>query len=317
MINLAISHNICRILAFGQARHAQIEISGYGSVETSQGGSSPGFVSIEREHDPFREPAEKIKALMFTFQDLGKPDAGGIAGMPEFRTEVQQKVIAAAKTKGRKKHILGATGGGAPTLPPNRVRGWVVGIGSSAGGTQTLPQLLPAFPSDFVPIVITQHMPPKFTKSFANMLNAECAIEVREAEDGDRLRLGTAFVAAGDYHLTLVRSGVEVRIKLDRGDKVSGHRPSVDVMFSSLARACRNRCIGTVLTGMGHDGADGVRMLNKVGAKTLAQDEESSLVYGMPMEAARTGVLDAIAPMTEIPQRIAEFLKSSPVNAAR
>ena len=251
------------------------------------------------------------------FDFITKPDAGGIAGIPEFRREVQQKVLAAAKAKGVKRHIITGAGGGAPTLPPNRVRGWVVGIGCSAGGTQTLPKILPAFPSDFVPVVITQHMPPKFTTSFANMLNNECAMEVREAADGDRLRQGTAYVAPGDYHLTLVRSGVELRVKLDRGDKVSGHRPSVDVMFSSLARVCRNRCVGAVLTGMGHDGADGVRLLKKAGARTVAQDEETSLVYGMPMEAAKTGCIDAVAPMTDIPRKIAELLKENPIGARR
>ena len=251
------------------------------------------------------------------FDFITKPQAGGIAGMPEFRKEVQQKVLAAAKAKGVRRNIITGAGGGAPTLPPNKVRGWVVGIGSSAGGTQTLPKILPAFPSDFVPIIITQHMPPKFTTSFAQMLNSECAMEVREAQHGDQLRLGVVFVAPGDFHLTLVRNGVHVHIKLDHGDKVSGHRGSVDVMFTSMARVCRNRCVGAVLTGMGSDGADGIRVLNRAGARTVGQDQETSLVYGMPKAAALTGCLDAIAPAAEIPRKIAAFLKSSPVTAAR
>jgi two-component system chemotaxis response regulator CheB len=186
--------------------------------------------------------------------------------------------------------------------------GFVVAIGISCGGPQTLHQMLPAFPSDFVPIVLTQHMPAQFTGPFAQHLDRDCAMNVREARDGEPLEQGTILVAPGDRHLKIVRRGAHLYTALDAGPLVTGHRPSVDVMFKSLAAACGPRAIGVIMTGMGRDGAEGIVELSKAGAYTIGQDEETSYVYGMPKAAAATGCLDHVAPLPQIPAMVARLL---------
>ena len=170
--------------------------------------------------------------------------------------------------------------------------------------------MLPVFPSDFVPIVITQHMPPQFTAAFAAQLNTECAMNVQEAADGVRIQHGNVYVAHGSHHLRIVRRGVELVAKLDNGPLVSGHRPAADVMFESIAQACGTRSIGVVMTGMGSDGAKGLTRMKQTGAITIAQDEETSLVYGMPKVAAETGQVDHVLPLDRIPQAIARLMRS-------
>jgi two-component system chemotaxis response regulator CheB len=240
-----------------------------------------------------------------------KPQAAGPAASAEFRQHVQEKVIAAARVRGRRLHRAGTRSvAAAPSLPPNRARGWVVGIGISCGGPQTLHEMLPAFPSDFVPIVLTQHMPAMFTGPFAQHLNASCAMTVREAGDGEPLEPGTILVAPGDQHLCVVRRGAQLFTRLDSGPPVSGHRPSVDVMFKSLAKACGPRTVAVIMTGMGRDGADGMVELRKTGAHTIAQDEQTSYVYGMPKAAAATGSVEQILPVSRIPLAVARVLEA-------
>lgn len=252
---------------------------------------------------------------------VAKPTNGAFAGNAEFRAELHAKVLAAAAGRERVRNLVrsnasGAARSAAPTLPPNRERGWVVAIGVSCGGPQTLHELLPAFPSDFVPIVVTQHMPAQFTKSFAQHLNDACSMKVREAVDNERLEQGTILVAPGSAHLRIVRLGCDLFTRLDPGPKVSGHRPSVDAMFDSLADSARERCVGVVLTGMGNDGAQGVIALNRVNAWTVAQDEATSLVYGMPKAAAQTGKIDRVAPLNQIPITVSKLLQSGVRRAA-
>ena len=247
------------------------------------------------------------------FDYIGKPQSGGLAGNSEFRHDLHEKVITAARNKGRVRKILRPNVGqrsAAPQLPPNHAKGWVVGIGISCGGPQTLHEMMPAFPSDFVPIVITQHMPAQFTKSFAAHLDAACALRVQEATDGQPLERGLALIAPGSHHMRFVRRGVSIVVKLDDGPKVSGHRPAADLMFSSLARVCGPRCVGVVMTGMGQDGAQGTRELHQAGAWTVAQDEETSLVYGMPKAAAATGCVAHVAPLGRLPMVIAKLLQA-------
>lgn len=239
---------------------------------------------------------------------IAKPTAAGKAALPEFKAQLIQKVRAAARARARRRVAPGAASGAAPTLPPNQVRGFVVAIGISCGGPQTLHQMLPAFPSDFVPIVLTQHMPAQFTGPFAQHLDRDCAMNVREARDGEPLEQGTILVAPGDRHLKIVRRGAHLYTALDPGPLVTGHRPSVDVMFKSLAAACGPRAIGVIMTGMGRDGAEGIVELSKAGAYTIGQDEETSYVYGMPKAAAATGCLDHVVPLPQIPAVVARLL---------
>lgn len=243
---------------------------------------------------------------------LTKPQGAGAANK-QFQTEVIRKVIAAATSKGRMKRIL-QTGGAsaAPKLPPNHIRGWVVGIGISCGGPQTLSEVLPLFPSDFVPIVVTQHMPAQFTKAFAAQLDGLCAMRVKEAVTGDTVENGTIYIAPGSHHLKIRRTGTRLSTELDAGEKVSGHRPSADVMFASLAAACGQRCVGVVMTGMGADGARGLGQLHQAGAWTIAQDEATSLVYGMPKVAKELGVADKVCPMLRIPELASRMMQRGP-----
>lgn len=246
------------------------------------------------------------------FDYVPKPHQG-IARDDEFRTQLHAKILAAARAKGRIRRVLGSAVAGSPAvnrLPPNRARGWVVGIGVSCGGPQALHTVLPAFPSDFVPILVTQHMPPQFTPSFAQHLDSVCAMRVREACDGMPLARGTILIAPGSHHVRVVRRGASVCVQLDAGPKVAGHRPSVDVMLASLARVCGARCVGIIMTGMGHDGAEGLKALYAIGAPTIAQDEESSLVYGMPKAAVAAGCVSRSVALTQIPQAVAAMLDS-------
>ncbi len=191
----------------------------------------------------------------------------------------------------------------------------IVAIGISAGGPQTLHQMMPAFPAEFPPIVITQHMPAAFTPAFAERLNAECRLEVREAATNDELRPGTVLIAPGDQHLRVLPRGAKFCVVLSNGPKISGFRPSVDAMFDSLATVAPTRTVAVVMTGMGFDGAAGIRMLKQHGAATIAQDAETSIVYGMPKAAAETGCIDRVAPLHQIPAAIVEALRSRTATA--
>lgn len=244
------------------------------------------------------------------FDYVPKPNTGDAGAAQAFREAVQQKVVAASRAKGRPKRIFSHTStSSVPQLPPNHVHGWVVAIGISCGGPPTLAEMLPAFPSDFVPIVVTQHMPAAFTKAFASQLDRACAMKVCEAENGQPLVQGTVLIAPGDRHLKLVRRGMQIVAELQAGPLVSGHCPSVDVMFASVARVCGPSSIGVVMTGMGADGSKGIQHLREVGAPTIAQDEDSSLVYGMPKAAAATGCIDHILPYSRIPQALARLIR--------
>ncbi len=244
------------------------------------------------------------------FDYVTKPQATTRAGLPDFRKQLIQKILAAARARGRRPLRPAATGGAAPTLPPNTVRGWVVAIGISCGGPQTLHSVLPSFPSDFVPIVLTQHMPPQFTTSFAAHLDRACAMHVCEAKGGEPLEQGTIYIAPGSHHLHIIRQGARLLTRLDPGPLVSGHRPSADVMFSSVARACGPRAVGVVMTGMGRDGAAGLVEMSRAGAHTVAQDEESSYVYGMPKAARDTGHTDHVVPASQVPATVARLLNT-------
>ncbi|HOV91901.1 MAG TPA: chemotaxis response regulator protein-glutamate methylesterase [Candidatus Kapabacteria bacterium] len=176
----------------------------------------------------------------------------------------------------------------------------LIAIGASTGGTEAIRTVISQLPPTIPGIVIAQHMPPGFTKTFADRLNELSLINVREAGDDERIINGCAFIAPGDYHLTVVRTGGEYRTRLTKNDKVNGHRPSVDVLFDSVAENVGKNAYGVILTGMGQDGAKGLKRMKEAGAKTFGQDEATSVVYGMPKVANDIGAVDYQLPINEI-----------------
>lgn len=185
----------------------------------------------------------------------------------------------------------------------------VVAIGASTGGTVALRQIIEAFPSDLPGTVIVQHMPPKFTKMFADKLDEIADVEVKEAQDGDRILRGRVLIAPGGLQMEVVRSGGRYHVRIKEGEKVNGHAPSVDVLFKSVARHVGSNAVGAILTGMGRDGADGMLEMRKNGARTMAQDEASSVVFGMPKEAFANGGAEKLLPLDDIPKEIIKSLK--------
>lgn len=192
--------------------------------------------------------------------------------------------------------------------------GTVIAIGISAGGPATLHKLIPTFPASFPAIVLTQHMPADFTGPFAVRLNQGSAMDVKEAEDGDELKPGRLLLAPGDRHMRVRKRGLRSVVMLDSEPKVAGFRPSVDALFESVATVFGSAAIGLVMTGMGCDGADGIKKLKAAGARTLAQDQESCVVYGMPKAAADTGCVDRVISLAEIPDVLSRML-ASPASA--
>ncbi|OYV35344.1 MAG: hypothetical protein B7Z81_08835 [Acidocella sp. 20-61-6] len=181
--------------------------------------------------------------------------------------------------------------------------GRLVAIGSSTGGVEALIAILTKFPANCPPTIISQHMPPTFTRSFAERLNKLCAPAVQEAEEGALVKPGQVFLCPGDMHLELGAS-MPPRIRLSNGEKVNGHRPSVDVMFASVLRCAGANAVGVILTGLGRDGADGLLALRQAGAETIGQDQASSVVYGMPKAAFEIGAVVRQLPLDRIAERV-------------
>jgi two-component system chemotaxis response regulator CheB len=177
----------------------------------------------------------------------------------------------------------------------------IIVLGTSTGGTQALEQVLCKLAINTPGIAIVQHMPEKFTQSFAERLNSLCAIEVREARDGDRIIPGLALIAPGGRHMLIKRSGAQYYVEVKDGPLVSRHRPSVDVLFRSAAVHAGSNALGVIMTGMGDDGAHGLKEMRDVGARTWAQDEESCVVFGMPKEAIKLGAAEQIVALDGIP----------------
>jgi two-component system chemotaxis response regulator CheB len=176
----------------------------------------------------------------------------------------------------------------------------VIAVGASTGGTEALRVFLTALPLDCPPVVIVQHMPEVFTRAFADRLNQECGIEVAEARDGDRLQTGQALIAPGNRHMLVDRSGKELVVRIIDGPLVSRHRPSVDVLFRSVATSVGSKAVGIIMTGMGDDGAQGLSEMKEAGADTIAQDEATSIVFGMPKSAISRGAVDIVIPLEHI-----------------
>lgn len=184
----------------------------------------------------------------------------------------------------------------------------IIALGASTGGTEALEQVIRTFPVNTPPVIIVQHMPAGFTKLYSERLNRSCKMEVKEAVDGMRLQHGLIVVGAGEHHLKLCKDNKGWYISSKPGDKVSGHCPSVDVMFNSVADVAGPLAIGAILTGMGRDGADGLLRMRKAGAFTVGQDKATSVVYGMPMEAFNCGAVEVQAPLYKIADIILDML---------
>jgi len=191
----------------------------------------------------------------------------------------------------------------------------VLAMGASTGGTEALKAVLMQIPPNSPGIVIVQHMPPRFTTAFANRLNDLCQIEVREAKDSDTVLPGLALIAPGNFHMLLRRSGARYYVEVKNGPLVCHQRPSVDVLFHSVAQYAGANALGVIMTGMGRDGAKGMLEMRNAGAHTVAQDEASCVVFGMPKEAIRQGGVEQVVPLEEIPATVFKMLASDAMNS--
>ncbi len=197
--------------------------------------------------------------------------------------------------------------GAAQKLSLTRTTNKIIAIGASTGGTVAIEQLLLSMPANSPGIVIVQHMPEKFTKSFAERLNGLCEITVKEAENGDSVIPGTALIAPGNFHMLVKRSGARYHVEIIPGPPVHHQRPSVEVMFDSAAKYVGSNAVGVILTGMGADGANGLLNMKNNGAVTIAQDEATSVVWGMPGEAVKLGAAEHVLPINKIAQAVIRF----------
>ncbi|HLK56848.1 MAG TPA: chemotaxis response regulator protein-glutamate methylesterase [Chthonomonadaceae bacterium] len=248
-----------------------------------------------------------LRALELGAVDFfAKPTLDTLSGVAEGAKLIIEKVKAAARAKVRPGSPGAARSVAARpiTTAAYRMTHQLIAIGASTGGTEAIREVLTALPAATPGIVIVQHMPPGFTASFAHRLDSLCAIRVKEAQDGDRVLPGHALLAPGNYHMSLTRSGAEYVVRIGSGPPVNRHRPSVDVLFDSCAEQAGRNAVATILTGMGDDGARGLRKMRDAGARTIAQDEASCVVFGMPKEAIARGGAEFVLPL----QRIAKEL---------
>lgn len=282
-----------------------------------------GITFLEKLMEQYPLPCIMVTSSNVTEQEVLNAGAAGFLRKPRAQQEMTTfcsvlatKVIIAAANKSRYTSARAGQPGskddglviaGMPNIPkikyapelPSRDaaagaaakgrEGYVVALGASTGGTDALECVIKAFPADMPPVVVVQHMPPVFTKMYADRLNKSCAMNVREAVDGERLKNGDCIIGAGGYHLELKKDSKGYYITSRPGDKVSGHCPSVDVLFSSVADTAGKKAIAALLTGMGADGAKGLLKMKRFGAYTIGQTKETCIVYGMPMEAYKMG----------------------------
>jgi two-component system, chemotaxis family, protein-glutamate methylesterase/glutaminase len=230
---------------------------------------------------------------------LAKP--GGPYSVGELKQDLPQKVRAAANARvGRARPQLTAPTPTAPLVLAGASTSTVIAIGASTGGTEAIREVLTGLPANMPGILIVQHIPPVFSAAFANRLNSLCRLHVKEAADGDRLTAGLVLIAPGNFHMTLRKAGGEYRVVIENGPRVCYQRPSVDVLFESVAQVAKGDAIGAILTGMGSDGAEGMFKMKRAGARTIAQDEASCVVFGMPREAIRMGGVDRVLPLHQV-----------------
>lgn len=252
-----------------------------------------------------------LKALELGAVDfVTKPRLGIESGMREYAADICARLRAAAGARVARPAHRPARPPAAPA-PLGVTSEKLIIVGASTGGTEAIREFLVGLPADCPGILIVQHMPEQFTRSFAQRLDRSCALTVREAGDGQRILPGHAFVAPGHSHLLLRRSGANYLTGLSAADPVNRHRPSVDVLFHSAAQNAGANATGVILTGMGRDGAAGMAAMHAAGARTFAQDEASCVVYGMPREAVAAGGVDEVLPLAEIAPRVLQSLRGA------
>ena len=257
---------------------------------------------------------------------LPKPKIDLAATLADYRDELVAKIKMAAKAQVQVRDTRPATPAApvavlpklsadaviARTAAPRQFRTTdrIIAIGASTGGTEAIKDVLVQLPADTPGVVIAQHIPKAFSTPFAKRMDACCQMTVYEAEDGQQVLPGHVYIAPGDRHLLLMRDGARYVCKLDDGPPVNRHKPSVDVLFRSVAQQAGTNAIGVILTGMGRDGAEGLKEMREIGAPTLAQDESTSVVWGMPGAAVEIGAAAQVLPLSDVAQRILELAAS-------
>jgi two-component system chemotaxis response regulator CheB len=243
--------------------------------------------------------------------------AAGILAKPKINTKVELerssmelcRIVHAASRSNLRNLPIPNTYKAPKRVPlENRSAKHVFALGASTGGTEALKKVIQSLPTDCPGVVIVQHMPAGFTKQFAQRLDEECAVSVKEAENGERLHPGQVLIAPGNQHMLLKRVGFEYRVEVKEGPLVNRHMPSVDVLFKSVARHAGSNAAGALLTGMGKDGAKGLLEMRQAGAHTVAQSEESCVVFGMPREAINLGAAEKIVPLTDVASTLLEMV---------
>jgi two-component system chemotaxis response regulator CheB len=235
---------------------------------------------------------------------LSKP--GGAYSVGDMSVQLKERIRAAARVK-----MLRTSPSDITRAPVKMMTNGlsettqkIIAIGASTGGTEALKEVLVPMPANAPGILVVQHMPAHFTTAFAERLNGLCSVQVREARDGDSVISGQALIAPGNFHMLLRRSGARYYVAVKEGPFVHHQRPSVDVLFNSVAQYAGKNAVGVILTGMGADGAQGLLKMKQAGARTIAQDEESCVVFGMPKEAIKAGAVDRIVPLSQICQEV-------------
>lgn len=251
-----------------------------------------------------------------------KPKLSIQSGMHEYSDLIADKIRAASKARVRARTVADAapvqSGEALPMIRnPLTSSEKLIIIGASTGGTEAIKDFLMQMPSDCPGILITQHMPEGFTRSFAKRLDGLCKITVSEAAGGERILPGHAYIAPGHSHLLLARSGANYVTQLDQGPPVNRHRPSVDVLFASAAQCAGKNAVGVILTGMGKDGAAGMLQMKNAGAYNFAQDEASCVVFGMPREAIAVGAAHEVGSLSALPRMVLEYLAAHSSRALR
>jgi len=268
-----------------------------------------------------------LEALEYGAIDfVSKPKIDLAHSLPEYSEEITTKVKTAANSN---VHAITSTSSALNDVMPRhtadvildkkshtgkrhfKTTDTIIALGASTGGTEAIKEVLSRMPADAPGIVISQHIPEAFSKPFASRMNTCSAMTVYEAHDGQQILRGHVYIAPGSHHLLIERDGARFVCRLNDGPLVNRHRPSVDVMFRSVAQNVGHNAIGVILTGMGNDGASGLKELHGAGAKTIAQDEKTSVVWGMPGEAVKLGGVDAVLPLNSIAGKIMTFAKQA------
>lgn len=237
---------------------------------------------------------------------IAKPS--GSYSIGDMSTQIADKIRAASRVRVKKRDVP-VNDQEPPKLKAlGETTRKIIAIGASTGGTEAIRYLMKQLPADSPGIVITQHMPAKFTKSYAENLNNHSALRIKEAEDGDAITPGTALIAPGNFHLLMARSGARYYARIKNGPMVHHQRPAVDVLFKTVAMYAGENAVGVILTGMGADGADGLLEMKNAGARTIAQDEKSCVVFGMPKEAIKKGAAEFVLPLDKIAEKMLQLI---------